>query len=43
MFQRNWLPRLAQELKLVQDATRFKRWLKQQKVAQNDFEPLVFF
>ncbi len=28
---------------LVQDASRFKRWLKQQNVAQNDFEPLDFF
>ena len=34
---------MQQDLKLVQDDTRFKRWLKQQKAAQDDFDPLDFF
>ncbi len=34
---------MQQDLKLVQDDTRFKRWLKQQKAAQEDFDPLDFF
>jgi len=34
---------MQQDLKLVQDDTRFKRWLKQQKTAQDDFDPLDFF
>lgn len=34
---------MQHDLQLVQDDTRFKRWLKQQKAAQNDFDPLDFF
>jgi len=34
---------MQHDLQLVQDDTRFKRWLKQQKAAQEDFDPLDFF
>jgi hypothetical protein len=34
---------MQQDLKLVQDDTRFKRWLKEQKAAQDDFDPMGFF
>lgn len=35
---------MKQDLALVQDDARFKRWLKQQhQAAQNDFDPLDFF
>ena len=34
---------MQHDLQLVQDDTRFKRWLKQQKSAQSDFDPLDFF
>jgi hypothetical protein len=34
---------MQQDLKLVQDDTRFKRWLKQQKAAQEDLDPFDFF
>ena len=34
---------MQHDLQLVQDDTRFKRWLKEQKAAQNDFDPLDFF
>ena len=34
---------MQHDLNLVQEDTCFKRWLKQQKAVQSDFDPLDFF